>query len=80
MFLATTWCVFPFINLMCFILFSVIRKFLEAGKHVCVEYPMALSYKTAFELWDLARQKGEIYNFYNSNINVFVQNIPQDSS
>lgn len=37
-----------------------VRKFLEAGKHVCVEYPMALSYKTAFELWDLATKKGVI--------------------
>ncbi|MEQ2206356.1 hypothetical protein XENOCAPTIV_028345 [Xenoophorus captivus] len=32
--------------------------FLEAGKHVCVEYPMTLSYKAAAELWDLAQKKG----------------------
>ncbi|MEQ2308281.1 hypothetical protein AMECASPLE_026704, partial [Ameca splendens] len=34
--------------------------FLEAGKHVCVEYPMTLSYKAAAELWDLAQKKGVI--------------------
>uniref|UniRef100_A0A667XU17 Biliverdin reductase A n=1 Tax=Myripristis murdjan TaxID=586833 RepID=A0A667XU17_9TELE len=37
-----------------------IRTFLQAGKHVCVEYPMTLSYKAAVELWDLAQQKGVI--------------------
>ncbi|KAG9355980.1 hypothetical protein JZ751_000824 [Albula glossodonta] len=37
-----------------------IRRFLEAGKHVCVEYPMALSYTVAVELWDLAQQKGKV--------------------
>ncbi|KAL2096994.1 hypothetical protein ACEWY4_006201 [Coilia grayii] len=35
-----------------------IRRSLEAGKHVCVEYPMTLSYKAAAELHDLAQQKG----------------------
>ncbi|XP_028831111.1 biliverdin reductase A [Denticeps clupeoides] len=35
-----------------------IRRFLEAGKHVCVEYPMTLSYKAAVELCNLAQQKG----------------------
>ncbi|KAM9500729.1 biliverdin reductase A [Clarias gariepinus] len=35
-----------------------IRQFLEAGKHVCVEYPMALSYNAAVDLWDLAQKKG----------------------
>ncbi|KAB5579815.1 hypothetical protein PHYPO_G00199270 [Pangasianodon hypophthalmus] len=35
-----------------------IRRFLEAGKHVCVEYPMALSYTAAADLWDRAQQKG----------------------
>ncbi|KAJ8336413.1 hypothetical protein SKAU_G00376330 [Synaphobranchus kaupii] len=34
-----------------------IRKFLEAGKHVCVEYPMVLTHAVAVELWDLAEQK-----------------------
>ncbi|XP_012714432.3 biliverdin reductase A [Fundulus heteroclitus] len=37
-----------------------VRMFLEAGKHVCVEYPMTLSYKTAVELWVLAQTKGLI--------------------
>ncbi|KAF7647109.1 hypothetical protein LDENG_00177410 [Lucifuga dentata] len=37
-----------------------IRMFLQAGKHVCVEYPMAMSYKAAVELWDLAQEKGLI--------------------
>ncbi|XP_060785402.1 biliverdin reductase A [Neoarius graeffei] len=35
-----------------------INRFLEAGKHVCVEYPMTLSYNAAVELWDRAQQKG----------------------
>uniref|UniRef100_A0A3B3TNE6 Biliverdin reductase A-like n=1 Tax=Poecilia latipinna TaxID=48699 RepID=A0A3B3TNE6_9TELE len=34
--------------------------FLEAGKHVCVEYPMALSYQAAAQLWDLAQKKGVV--------------------
>uniref|UniRef100_A0AAZ3R8M3 Biliverdin reductase A n=2 Tax=Oncorhynchus tshawytscha TaxID=74940 RepID=A0AAZ3R8M3_ONCTS len=37
-----------------------IRMFLEAGKHVCVEYPMAMTHKTAVELWDLAQEKGVV--------------------
>ncbi|CAK6982608.1 biliverdin reductase A [Scomber scombrus] len=37
-----------------------IRTFLQAGKHVCVEYPMAMNYKAAVELWDLAQEKGVI--------------------
>ncbi|XP_060729855.1 biliverdin reductase A [Tachysurus vachellii] len=37
-----------------------IRQFLEAGKHVCVEYPMALSYNAAAELMDQAQRKGLI--------------------
>ncbi|XP_041039617.1 biliverdin reductase A isoform X1 [Carcharodon carcharias] len=37
-----------------------VRKFLDAGKHVCVEYPMALSVAAARELWDLADSKGKI--------------------
>ncbi|CAN2389615.1 Biliverdin reductase A [Pristimantis euphronides] len=37
-----------------------IRCFLEAGKHVLVEYPMALSTQTAHELWQLAEQKGKV--------------------
>ncbi|KAI5103864.1 biliverdin reductase A, partial [Silurus meridionalis] len=35
-----------------------ISRFLEAGKHVCVEYPIALSYSAAADLWDSAQQKG----------------------
>ncbi|XP_074844169.1 biliverdin reductase A isoform X3 [Carettochelys insculpta] len=38
----------------------VSRMFLEAGKHVLVEYPMALSAGTARELWEMAEQKGKI--------------------
>ncbi|MBN3272833.1 BIEA reductase, partial [Polyodon spathula] len=37
-----------------------IRKFLDAGKHVCVEYPMSLSVAVARELWDLADRKGKV--------------------
>ncbi|XP_049455410.1 biliverdin reductase A isoform X1 [Epinephelus fuscoguttatus] len=37
-----------------------IRTFLQAGKHVCVEYPMTMTYKAAVELWDLAQEKGVI--------------------
>ncbi|KAM9322200.1 biliverdin reductase A isoform 2-T9 [Pholidichthys leucotaenia] len=37
-----------------------IRTFLQAGKHVCVEYPMTLSYAAAVELWELAQEKGVI--------------------
>ncbi|KAM6920520.1 biliverdin reductase A [Lycodopsis pacificus] len=37
-----------------------IRTFLQAGKHVCVEYPMTMNYKAAVELWDLAQKKGVI--------------------
>lgn len=37
-----------------------LRKFLEAGKHVCVEYPMAMSYAAAADLFDQAQQKGEM--------------------
>lgn len=37
-----------------------IRTFLQAQKHVCVEYPMTTNYKAAVELWDLAEEKGVI--------------------
>ncbi|XP_067406469.1 biliverdin reductase A isoform X2 [Emydura macquarii macquarii] len=37
-----------------------VRMFLEAGKHVLVEYPMTLSAGTARELWEMAEQKGKI--------------------
>ncbi|KAJ7322708.1 hypothetical protein JRQ81_018995 [Phrynocephalus forsythii] len=36
------------------------RMFLEAGKHVLVEYPLALSAEAAHELWELSEQKGKI--------------------
>lgn len=37
-----------------------VRTFLQAGKHVSVEYPMTLDYKAAVELWDLAQEKGVV--------------------
>ncbi|XP_074508298.1 biliverdin reductase A [Sebastes fasciatus] len=37
-----------------------VRTFLQAGKHVCVEYPMTMNYKSAAELWDFAQEKGVI--------------------
>ncbi|XP_014709204.1 biliverdin reductase A isoform X3 [Equus asinus] len=37
-----------------------IRQFLNAGKHVLVEYPMTLSWAAARDLWDLAEQKGRV--------------------
>ncbi|XP_061151160.1 biliverdin reductase A isoform X1 [Syngnathus typhle] len=37
-----------------------VKTFLQAGKHVCVEYPMTLNYKAAVELWNLAQEKGVI--------------------
>ncbi|XP_006909946.1 biliverdin reductase A [Pteropus alecto] len=37
-----------------------IRQFLNAGKHVLVEYPMTLSRAAAQDLWELAEQKGKV--------------------
>ncbi|XP_063778524.1 biliverdin reductase A isoform X2 [Pseudophryne corroboree] len=37
-----------------------IRRFLEAGKHVLVEYPLALSEQAAHELWQLAELTGKV--------------------
>uniref|UniRef100_UPI0037E8946B biliverdin reductase A n=1 Tax=Semicossyphus pulcher TaxID=241346 RepID=UPI0037E8946B len=37
-----------------------IRTFLQAGKHVCVEYPMTVDHKAAVELWNIAEEKGVI--------------------
>ncbi|KAM8763574.1 biliverdin reductase A [Rhynchonycteris naso] len=37
-----------------------IRQFLNAGKHVLVEYPMTLSWAAAQDLWELAAQKGKV--------------------
>lgn len=36
------------------------RQFLNAGKHVLVEYPMTLSWTAAQDLWELAEQKGDV--------------------
>lgn len=41
--------------------FIPFRMFLEAGKHVLVEYPMTLSAKAAHELWEIADQKGNTF-------------------
>ncbi|KAM7120146.1 biliverdin reductase A isoform 1-T1 [Molossus nigricans] len=35
-------------------------QFLNAGKHVLVEYPMTLSWAAAQDLWELAEQKGKV--------------------
>lgn len=37
-----------------------IRQFLNAGKHVLVEYLMTLSWAEAQDLWKLAEQKGQV--------------------
>ncbi|XP_036280460.1 biliverdin reductase A isoform X1 [Pipistrellus kuhlii] len=37
-----------------------IRQFLNAGKHVLVEYPMTLTWTAAQDLWELAEQKGRV--------------------
>ncbi|XP_068939836.1 biliverdin reductase A [Petaurus breviceps papuanus] len=39
---------------------TYIRQFLDAGKHVLVEYPMALSLASAQELWKKAEEKGKV--------------------
>ncbi|XP_037362894.1 biliverdin reductase A [Talpa occidentalis] len=39
---------------------NYIRQFLNAGKHVLVEYPMTLSRAAAQDLWELAEQKGKV--------------------
>lgn len=44
----------------------ILRQFLEAGRHVCVEYPMTLSYGSAVDLWDLAQEKGELQTWPSS--------------
>ncbi|KAJ1068748.1 hypothetical protein K5549_014920 [Capra hircus] len=36
-----------------------IRQFLNAGKHVLVEYPMTPSWVAAKDLWELVEQKGK---------------------
>ncbi|XP_051557714.1 biliverdin reductase A-like [Myxocyprinus asiaticus] len=52
-----------------------IRQFLEAGKHVCVEYPMTLSYTSAVELWNLAQQKGLV--LHEEHIELFTPDFKQ---
>ncbi|XP_061695644.1 biliverdin reductase A isoform X2 [Syngnathoides biaculeatus] len=52
-----------------------VRTFLQAGKHVCVEYPMALNYKTAVELWNLAEEKGVI--LHEEHIELFSEDYKQ---
>ncbi|XP_061652589.1 biliverdin reductase A [Phyllopteryx taeniolatus] len=52
-----------------------VRNFLQAGKHVCVEYPMALNYKTAVELWNLAQEKGVI--LHEEHIELFSEDYKQ---
>ncbi|XP_012690674.2 biliverdin reductase A [Clupea harengus] len=52
-----------------------IRRFLEAGKHVCVEYPMTLNYKAAAELHDLAQQKGLV--LHEEHIELFTPDFKQ---
>ncbi|KAL7876501.1 hypothetical protein AOLI_G00114640 [Acnodon oligacanthus] len=52
-----------------------IRQFLNAGKHVCVEYPMALSYSSAADLWDLAQQKGLV--LHEEHIELFTPDYKQ---
>ncbi|XP_020836937.1 biliverdin reductase A [Phascolarctos cinereus] len=37
-----------------------VRQFLDAGKHVLVEYPMTLSLASAQELWKKAEEKGKV--------------------
>ncbi|XP_041578222.1 biliverdin reductase A-like isoform X2 [Vulpes lagopus] len=44
-----------------------IRQFLNAGKHVLVEYPMTLSWAEAQDLWTLAEQKGDVYCLSNTD-------------
>ncbi|XP_051555077.1 biliverdin reductase A-like [Myxocyprinus asiaticus] len=52
-----------------------IRQFLEAGKHVCIEYPMTLSYTSAVELWNLAQQKGLV--LHEEHIELFTPDFKQ---
>uniref|UniRef100_A0A9J7X554 Biliverdin reductase A n=2 Tax=Cyprinus carpio TaxID=7962 RepID=A0A9J7X554_CYPCA len=52
-----------------------IRQFLEAGKHVCVEYPMTLSYTSAVDLWNLAQQKGLV--LHEEHIELFTPDFKQ---
>ena len=39
------------------------RRFLNAGKNVLIEYPLALSYAEAQELFQIAEQKGRLLLF-----------------
>lgn len=52
-----------------------IRKFLEAGKHVCVEYPMTLNYQAAADLHNLAQEKGLV--LHEEHIELFTPDFKQ---
>ncbi|XP_007250759.3 biliverdin reductase A [Astyanax mexicanus] len=52
-----------------------IRQFLEAGKHVCVEYPMTTNYSSAAALWELAQQKGLV--LHEEHIELFTPDFKQ---
>ncbi|XP_063076324.1 biliverdin reductase A [Engraulis encrasicolus] len=52
-----------------------IRRCLEAGKHVCVEYPMTLNYQAAAALHDLAQQKGLL--LHEEHIELFTPDFKQ---
>jgi len=43
------------------ILFKYRRKYLEYGKHVLVEFPIAFSSQVASELYQLASKKGNTW-------------------
>ncbi|KAM6157204.1 biliverdin reductase A [Erethizon dorsatum] len=48
-----------------------IRQFLDAGKHILVEYPMTLSLAAAQELWALAEQKGKV--LHEEHVELFME-------
>ncbi|XP_026876836.2 LOW QUALITY PROTEIN: biliverdin reductase A [Electrophorus electricus] len=52
-----------------------IRRFLEEGMHVSVEYPMTLSYTAAVDLCDLAQQKGLV--LHEEHIELFTPDFKQ---
>ncbi|XP_030631216.1 biliverdin reductase A [Chanos chanos] len=52
-----------------------IRQFLQAGMHVCVEYPMTLDYRSAASLWELAEQKGVV--LHEEHIELFTPDFKQ---
>ena len=54
------------------------RRSIEAGKHVLVEFPLALSHDAAVSLYDLA-DKHSLYFFYKSTIYTHVNFEPVSS-